>query len=352
MARLLSVNVGLARDIEWKGRTVHTGIWKDPVQWPLSGRQVESGWRRARRSRRARGRAARRLRLPDRVVSLLAGAVERTRLRRTDSSARTSRSRDCRTTPCASATAIGSAARCSRSPSLASTCYRVGIRMNEPRMPALLTSSGRPGFYFRVLQEGEVGAGDEIVKVGEAKERMTVAEVNALLYLLRSSARTSSSARCASRHFRPAGVVVRGAAAEPDDTGATRKRWSHAGNGRADPARRDFGRSRWRAIDRESVDVISLTLQSPDGRRLDHAPAWTVRRPASALDCRRSVAFPQLFALGSALDEVLSDQREDRAERGRQGPYLGTMSGQATCSTSARHAEASSCSPVSGRWCC
>src|SRR5258708_26142083 len=54
--------------------------------------------------------------------------------------------------------------------------------MSEPRMPALLTSSGRPGFYFRVLQEGEVGAGDEIVKVGEANERMTVAEINALLY--------------------------------------------------------------------------------------------------------------------------------------------------------------------------
>ena len=31
MARLLSVNVGLPRDIEWKGRTVHTGIWKAPV---------------------------------------------------------------------------------------------------------------------------------------------------------------------------------------------------------------------------------------------------------------------------------------------------------------------------------
>lgn len=62
------------------------------------------------------------------------------------------------------------------------TCYRVGISTNEPRMPALLTSSGRPGFYFRVLQEGEVGAGDEIVKVGEADERMTVAQINALLY--------------------------------------------------------------------------------------------------------------------------------------------------------------------------
>ena len=32
MARLLSVNVGLPRDIRWKGRTVHTGIWKDPVR--------------------------------------------------------------------------------------------------------------------------------------------------------------------------------------------------------------------------------------------------------------------------------------------------------------------------------
>ena len=46
----------------------------------------------------------------------------------------------------------------------------------------MLTSSGRPGFYLRVLEEGEVGAGDEIVKVGEASERMTVAEINALLY--------------------------------------------------------------------------------------------------------------------------------------------------------------------------
>jgi MOSC domain-containing protein YiiM len=49
-------------------------------------------------------------------------------------------------------------------------------------MPALLRSSGRPGLHLRALQEGEVGAGDEIVKVGEAKERMIVAEINALLY--------------------------------------------------------------------------------------------------------------------------------------------------------------------------
>src|SRR6476469_1861881 len=63
------------------------------------------------------------------------------------------------------------------------TCYRVGIRMDEPRMAALLVAHHRPGFYFRVLDEGEVGAGDEIIKVAEGPERLTVAAVDALLYL-------------------------------------------------------------------------------------------------------------------------------------------------------------------------
>ena len=63
------------------------------------------------------------------------------------------------------------------------TCYRVGIRMNEPRMPALLVEHHRPGFYFRVLQEGKVGAGDDIIKIADGPERMTVAEIDALLYL-------------------------------------------------------------------------------------------------------------------------------------------------------------------------
>jgi ferredoxin-NADP reductase len=63
------------------------------------------------------------------------------------------------------------------------TCYRVGIRMNEPRMAALLVAHRRPGFYFRVLQEGEVGAGDDIVKTTDGPERISVAEVDALLYL-------------------------------------------------------------------------------------------------------------------------------------------------------------------------
>src|SRR5712672_1516221 len=45
------------------------------------------------------------------------------------------------------------------------TCYRVGVRMAEPQMPSLLVSHRRPGFYLRVLQEGEVEAGDEITRL-------------------------------------------------------------------------------------------------------------------------------------------------------------------------------------------
>src|SRR6202041_1763529 len=63
------------------------------------------------------------------------------------------------------------------------TCYRVGIRMNEPRMAALLVARRRPGFYLRVLEEGQVEAGDEIVQVGAGPERMTVSEIDAMLYL-------------------------------------------------------------------------------------------------------------------------------------------------------------------------
>jgi ferredoxin-NADP reductase/MOSC domain-containing protein YiiM len=63
------------------------------------------------------------------------------------------------------------------------TCFRVGLRMNEPAMAALMVSHRRPGFYMRVLTEGVVQAGDEITLVSRGPEAMTVAEMDALLYL-------------------------------------------------------------------------------------------------------------------------------------------------------------------------
>src|SRR5205823_7119813 len=63
------------------------------------------------------------------------------------------------------------------------TCFRVGIRMGEPTMPSLLVAHHRPGFYLRVLQEGELQAGDEIVRLVRGPEQLSVAEIDGLLYL-------------------------------------------------------------------------------------------------------------------------------------------------------------------------
>ena len=181
MAWLLSVNVGLPRDIEWRGRIVRTGIWKEAVQGrrrvkrlnvegdgqaDLGGHggeqravfvyQIESyRYWEERLGRRdfTHGQFGENFTiegLPDDEVCI----GDRFR--------------------------IGTALFEVTQPRV--TCYRVGISTNEPQMAALLTSSGQPGFYFRVLEEGEVGAGDPILLITRGQERMTVTEVNALLY--------------------------------------------------------------------------------------------------------------------------------------------------------------------------
>jgi ferredoxin-NADP reductase/MOSC domain-containing protein YiiM len=181
-ARLLSVNVGRPRDITWCGKTVRTGIWKSPVagrlpvrrlnidgdgQGDLAGHggvnrpvmvyQMDSYryWERElHRSNFSYGQFGENFTvdgLPDDEVCV----GDRFR--------------------------IGTALLEISQPRV--TCYRLGIRMDEPQMPSLVVSHHRPGFYFRVLEEGDVGAGDEIVKVADGPEHMSVAEIDALLYL-------------------------------------------------------------------------------------------------------------------------------------------------------------------------
>jgi len=145
------------------------------------------------------------------------------------------------------------------------TCYRVGIRMNEPRMPALLTSSGRPGFYFRVLQEGVVGAGDEIRKVGEAQTRMTVAEINALLY---------SPEHARDRLERALRIEALSPGWRSSFEALLQTNAKGSGNAglmpaaAAHPVTPGFRPLAVTGIDQESADVLSLTLQSTDGQPL------------------------------------------------------------------------------------
>ena len=181
MNRLLSVNVGLPRDIEWRGRIVRTGIWKDSVlgRCRVSRLNLAGDGQGDLAGHGGEQRAVF-------VYQIDSYRYWQQQLQRTDfvhgqfGENFTVDGLADHEVCIGDRYQIGSALFEVTQPRV--TCYRVGIRMNEPRMPALLTSSGRPGFYFRVLQEGEVGAGDAIVKVGEAKERMTVAEINALLY--------------------------------------------------------------------------------------------------------------------------------------------------------------------------
>src|SRR4051812_15507569 len=63
------------------------------------------------------------------------------------------------------------------------TCFRVAMRMGQPQLPSLLVAHHRPGFYLRVVREGLVAPGDEIVRTRQDPRAMSVAEVDALLYL-------------------------------------------------------------------------------------------------------------------------------------------------------------------------
>src|SRR5262249_33513544 len=147
------------------------------------------------------------------------------------------------------------------------TCYRLGIRMNERRMPARLTSSGRPGFYLRVLQPGDVGAGDAVVKVGEATERMTVAEINALLYSSdhpRDRLERALRIDALSPGWRASFEALlhsNTAASGGGNAGLTPAAATH-------PVPSGFRSLAVTAIVHESADLLSLTLHSPDGEPL------------------------------------------------------------------------------------
>jgi MOSC domain-containing protein YiiM len=61
-------------------------------------------------------------------------------------------------------------------------CFKLGIRMGIEGFHKQFAENCRVGFYLRVLEEGEVGAGDEVTRVREASARMTIREIMHLLY--------------------------------------------------------------------------------------------------------------------------------------------------------------------------
>jgi ferredoxin-NADP reductase/MOSC domain-containing protein YiiM len=263
--QLISVNVGLPRDIGWRGETVHTAIWKEPRpdrcavrrlnldgdgQGDLAGhggehravmvyqmdsyRYWESHLGRANFTFGQFGENFTVEGLPDNEVCV----GDRYR--------------------------IGGALFEVTQPRV--TCYRVGIRMDEPQMAALLVSHHRPGFYFRVIEEGDVGAGDEIVKVADGPEHVTIAEIDALLYLpghpreqLRRALRIPALSPGWKNSFQ-ALLDQESGAPGMGNAGLT----ASAGP----PAWPGFRPLRVARIDRENACVVSLSLEAADGSPL------------------------------------------------------------------------------------
>jgi ferredoxin-NADP reductase/MOSC domain-containing protein YiiM/ferredoxin len=262
---LLSVNVGLPKNVDWQGRTVFTGVFKDSVpglrrvrklnvdgdgQGDLAG---HGGEQRAvfvyqidsyRYWERELGRN-------DFVYGQFGENFTVEGL---------SDDQVC----IGDRYQIGSASFEVTQPRV--TCYRVGIRMNDPRLPALLVSHHRPGFYFRVIDEGEVQAGDEIIKLSAGPEQMTVSDVDGLLYL---------PGHTRERVLR----ALRIPALSPGWQGSFRALLNEEpGGGNAGlavtsppPAWPGFRQVTVTAITRESDSAISIRLEDPSGAPLPSA---------------------------------------------------------------------------------
>jgi ferredoxin-NADP reductase/MOSC domain-containing protein YiiM len=179
---LLSVNVGMPRDVTWQGRTVHTAVWKKPVTGPRMVRRlnIDGDGQGDLAGHGGEQRAVF-------VYQIESYRYWQKQLGRDDFTYGqfgenfTIQGLADNQVCIGDRYQIGDAVFEVTQPRV--TCFRVGIRMNDPQMPALLVSHHRPGFYFRVLTEGAVQAGQEIIKLASGPESMTVAETDGLLYL-------------------------------------------------------------------------------------------------------------------------------------------------------------------------
>jgi ferredoxin-NADP reductase/MOSC domain-containing protein YiiM/ferredoxin len=262
---LVSVNVGMPKEVLWQGKTVFTGVFKEPVTGPRRVRKLNvdgdgqgdlaghGGEQRAvfvyqiesyRYWERELGR--------NDFVNGQFGENFTIEGPRDDEGC----IGDCYR--------IGTAIFEVTQPRV--TCYRVGIRMNDPRIPAFLVAHRRPGFYFRVLQEGEVRAGDEIIKLASGPEEMTVAEADALLYLPGHSRQQLLRALripALSPGWQASFTALLEAGRESGNAGLVATS--------PPPAWTGFRRLKVTAIKRESNSVISISFADPHGGPLPPA---------------------------------------------------------------------------------
>ena len=266
MPSLLSVNVGMPQNVAWQNRTVYTSVWKHPVHGPRMVRRlnIDGDGQGDLAGHGGEHRAVF-------VYQIDSYHYWQRQLGRDDFTYGqfgenfTVDGLSDQEVCIGDRYRVGGALVEVTQPRV--TCYRVGIRMNEPQMAALLVAHGRPGFYFHIVEEGEVEAGDEIVQVAAGREHMSVFEINALLY---KSGHPRSQLERALRIPALSGgwrASFQALLEQKDVDAATGNAGLTATSG-LPPAWSGFRLLRVSRKIRESSSVISLVLESVDGRPL------------------------------------------------------------------------------------
>lgn len=175
-ARVVSVNVGEIQTVEWAGRLVTTGIWKSPV---TGSRRLQGvnfvGDDQA--DRRVHGG-------PDKAVYAYAEedyrwwSVElgQDLAPATFGENLTTAGLDLAAAVIGERWSVGTALLEVSQPR--EPCFKLGIRMGDAGFTQDFGAAGRTGAYLRIIEEGEVAAGDPITVVSRPDHGLTVAGIH------------------------------------------------------------------------------------------------------------------------------------------------------------------------------
>jgi MOSC domain-containing protein YiiM len=214
-----AINVGSVRTVAWRGGTVRTGIWKAPVDGPVDVRGVNLAGD-DQGDREVHGG-------PDKAVyayaredqAWWAAQIGRAIDPGTFGENLTTHGVDVTNAVIGERWVIGRVVLEVSQPRI--PCFKLGIRMGDPRFPARFAAAARPGAYLRILRPGAISAGDAIRVIDRPAHGVTVGLVErayhadeALIPLLFEAPElTESWARWARHHLDVQAAVA--AAREP-----------------------------------------------------------------------------------------------------------------------------------------
>jgi MOSC domain-containing protein YiiM len=181
--KIVSVNVGMPREVSWHGRMVTTGIFKEPVGGRVALRKLNlDGDRQADLT--VHGGVDKAVycyslahyeywkkELPGRELPM--GVFGENFTIEDD----TAESRE-DSIHVGDRFSVGTAEVAVTQPRL--PCYKLGVRFGSDDMVKRFLTSGRTGFYWAVVREGEVGAGDEMKLMAREANAVSVSEITSL----------------------------------------------------------------------------------------------------------------------------------------------------------------------------